>query len=121
MTGEGAVRKVIASNMISLDGYYEGPGRQVMVLPFDGGFSAYNAARQRTADTLLLGPPSVEGFRDYRPPVAADLAASPVDREISQRNTAIGKVVISDSLTPEQITPCRNRPHRPARQDPRGD
>jgi len=47
---------------MSLDGYYEGPGKNVMVLfdyrwdyPADGSFDVYNAERLRAADTLLLG------------------------------------------------------------------
>lgn len=102
------MRKLIVSNIISLDGYYEGPGKNVMALPFDEAFSAYNAERLRAADTLLLGRISFEGFRSYWPPVADDPDARPVEREISRRNTAIDKVVISDSLTPEQTAPWHN-------------
>jgi hypothetical protein len=47
------MRKLIVSNIISLDGYYEGPGKDVMALPFDEGFSVYNVGRLRAADTLL--------------------------------------------------------------------
>ena len=48
------MRKLIVSNIMSLDGYYEGPGENVMVLPMDEAFDAYNAERLRAADTLLL-------------------------------------------------------------------
>ncbi|MDQ3248317.1 MAG: hypothetical protein M3Q45_03820 [Chloroflexota bacterium] len=45
------MRKLIVSNMMSLDGYYEGPGKNVMALfdyrwaayPTDESFDAYNA------------------------------------------------------------------------------
>ncbi len=102
------MRKLIVCNIISLDGYYEGPGKNVMALPFDEGFDRYNVERLRAADTLLLGRTSFEGFRSYWPPVADDPDARPVVREISRRNTAIDKVVISDSLTPEQTEPWHN-------------
>jgi len=102
------MRKIIVSNMVSLDGYYEGPGKNVMALPFDEAFDEYNAERLRAADTLLLGRTTFEGFRSYWPPVAADAEARPIVREISRRNTAIDKVVISDSLTPEQTVPWSN-------------
>jgi hypothetical protein len=36
-----------------------------MTMPFDNGFSDYNAERLRAADTLLLGRKSYEGFRSY--------------------------------------------------------
>lgn len=102
------MRKLIVSNIISLDGYYEGPGKDVMALPFDEAFSLYNAERLRAADTLLLGRTSFEGFKSYWPPVADDPDVRPVERDISRLNTAIDKVVISDSLTPEQIAPWHN-------------
>lgn len=57
------MRKLIVTNMMSLDGYYEGPGKDVMALfsyrqkayPTDQSFDVYNAERLRSADTLLLG------------------------------------------------------------------
>ena len=48
------MRTLIVSNIISIDGYYEGPGGNVMALPMDASFNAYNAERLRAADTLLL-------------------------------------------------------------------
>jgi dihydrofolate reductase len=102
------MRKLVVCNIVSLDGYYEGPGKNVMALPFDEGFSAYNVGRLRAADTLLLGRTSFEGFRSYWPPVADDPDVLPVEREISRLNTAIDKVVVSDSLTPEQTAPWHN-------------
>jgi hypothetical protein len=58
------MRRLIVSNMMSLDGYYEGPGKNVMAL------------------------------FDYR-----------WEREISHLNSAIEKVVISDTLTSEETDP----------------
>jgi hypothetical protein len=46
----------------ALDGYYEGPGRNVMVLNMDEAFDTYNLERIRTAGTVLLGQTSFEGF-----------------------------------------------------------
>jgi dihydrofolate reductase len=102
------MRKLIVCNIVSLDGYYEGPGGDVMALPFDEGFDDYNAERLRAADTLLLGRKSYEGFKSYWPPIADDPDVRPVEREISRLNTAIDKVVVSDSLTPDQTAPWHN-------------
>jgi len=101
------MRKLIVSNIMSLDGYYEGLGKDVMVLPLDGAFDAYNAERLRAADTLLLGCNSYEGFKGFWPSVADDPSPqwTPTDREISRLENAIDKVVISDSLNPEQTEP----------------
>jgi dihydrofolate reductase len=97
------VRKLIVCNIISLDGFYSGPGGDVMVMPFDAGFSDYNAERLRAADTLLLGRTSYEGFRSYWPRVAEDMSQPAVEREISRLNAAIEKVVISNRLKPDKI------------------
>ena len=110
------MRKLIVSNIMSLDGYYEGPGKNVMDLfdyrweayPTDESFDAYNAERLRAADTLLLGRTSYDGFRGFWPPVADDPNARPLQREISRLNNAIEKVVVSDGLTPEETDPWRN-------------
>ena len=95
------MRKLIACNIISLDGFFSGPDGNVMVMPFDHGFSDYNAERLRAADTLLLGRNSYEGFRAYWPAIADDPEQPPVEREISRLNTGIEKVVVSDSLKPD--------------------
>jgi dihydrofolate reductase len=107
--------KLIVSNIMSLDGYYEGPGKNVMALfdyrwdyPTDESFDAYNAERLRAADTLLLGRVSYEGFKSFWPSVADSPNATPIQREISRLNNAIDKVVISDRLTPEQTDPWRH-------------
>jgi dihydrofolate reductase len=102
------MRKLIVCNIVSLDGYYEGPGKDVMALPFDEAFDDYNAERLRAADIFLLGRRSFEGFKGYWPSVADDPSVRPVEREISRLNGAIDKVVISDTLTPEQTPPWAN-------------
>lgn len=110
------MKKLIVCNAMSLDGYYEGPDKNVMALfdyrwkvyPTDESFDTYNAERLRAADTLLLGRTSYDGFKSYWPSVAEDLSAPPVAREISRLNNAIDKVVVSDSLTPEETEPWTN-------------
>ena len=97
------MRKLIVCNIVSLDGFFSGPDGNVMVMPFDHGFSDYNAERLRAADTLLLGRKSYEGFRSYWPAVADDTKQPPVEREISRLNGAIEKVVVSDSLRPDAV------------------
>src|SRR3712207_7356223 len=63
----------IVSNIVSLDGYYEGPSKNVMDLfgyrfeayPADESFDAYNAERLHAADTLLLGRTSYERSEEH--------------------------------------------------------
>jgi len=102
------MRKLIVCNIVSLDGYFTGPDDNVMVMPFDVGFDEYNAERLRAASTLLLGRKSFEGFRDYWPSVAANTEAPEVEREISRLNSAIDKVVVSDTLTAADTSPWDN-------------
>jgi dihydrofolate reductase len=102
------MRKLIVSNIMSLDGYYTGPDNNVMVLPMDEAFNTYNAERLRAAGTLLLGRTTYEGFKGFWPSIADDPKARPTHREISRLDNEIDKVVISDSLTPEQTEPWRH-------------
>src|SRR5688500_10779416 len=99
------MRKLIVVNIISVDGFYSGPNDDLMAMPFDTTFSDYNAERLRAADTLLLGRRSFEGFRDYWPRIADDPGQPPVEREISRLDNAIEKVVVSDTLTDDDLGP----------------
>ena len=67
------MRKLVVSNIASLDGYHERPGKNVMDLfdcrfgayPAHDGFDAYNAERLRAVGTLLLGCASYEEVSGY--------------------------------------------------------
>jgi dihydrofolate reductase len=102
------MRKLIVCNSVSLDGYYAGPGENVMVLPLDETFDRYNVERLRTADSLLLGRRSYEGFKGFWPAMADNEAATPDQREIGRLDNAVEKVVVSDSLTPDDTEPWRD-------------
>lgn len=116
------MRKLIVCNIISLDGYYEGPGKDVMPLfdyrreiyPMDESFDLYNAERLRAAGTLLLGRTSYEIFKSFWPNVTEMIPPShltPTHLEISRLDNAIDKVVISNSLTPDETDPWRDTTH----------
>lgn len=93
--------KLVVCNLMSLDGYIAGPGGDVMVLPLDESFSAYNVERMRAADTILLGRTTYTGFLSYWPAVVDDQRQPAVEREISSINNRIDKVVVSDTLSPD--------------------
>ena len=109
------MRKVVVSSIVSLDGYVAGPGGNVMALPMDAFFDEHNLERQRSADTLLLGRNTYLGLKSYWPAIAEDPTRSPavqldpstaeVHRETAQRNDALRKVVVSDTLTPGDTDP----------------
>jgi dihydrofolate reductase len=100
--------KLIVTNIVSLDGCYEGPGANVMALPMDQSFDAYNAERLESADTLLLGRTTYELFKGFWPQMADHPDATPVHRQISRRENAINKVVVSDTLTADQTDPWQD-------------
>jgi dihydrofolate reductase len=109
------MRKLIVSNIMSLDGYFEGPGKNVMALPMDGFFDELNLERLRAADTLLLGATTYSGLKGYWPAVAENPEVSPavaanpdvadIHRETGLRNNQIQKIVVSDSLTADDTAP----------------
>ncbi len=109
------MRNLIVTNIMSLDGYIEGPGGNVMALPMDDFFNEYNLERLRAADTLLLGATTYMGFKGYWPAVAENPGLSPavvsnpdaadLQREIGLLNNEIEKVVVSDSLTRKDTVP----------------
>jgi len=102
------MRKLIVTNIVSLDGYYEGPNRNVMALPMDHSFDAYNVERLRAADTLLLGANCYQMFKGFWPQMKDHPEATPAHREISRLDDAIEKVVVSDRLQPEQTAPWQS-------------
>jgi dihydrofolate reductase len=96
---------------MSLDGYYEGPGRNVMALNMDEAFDAYNLERIRSAGTVLLGRTSYEGFSSYWPgivdaPIDPDnRALSEDNRELSRIYNRVEKAVVTDSYSPPAVNP----------------
>lgn len=110
------MRKLIVSNFLSLDGYYEGPDKDVTALfdfrtdadrP-DESIELYSAERLREADTMLFGHTTFKGFKDTWPSVVGDKEASSTQRDISSRLNAIEKLVIADSLLLEDTGPWRD-------------
>jgi len=109
------VRRLVVSTIMSLDGYVEGPGGNVLALPMDAFFDAHNLERQRAADTLLLGATTYRQLKAHWPAVAEDPFVSEavrrdpsiaeLNREIGRRNNAMRKVVVCDSLTGADTAP----------------
>jgi dihydrofolate reductase len=112
---EAPMRNLVVNNIMSLDGYFEGPGKNVMVLPMDGFFDEHNLERVRSADTLLLGATTYTQAKSYWPAVADDPSVSPavvadpsvadLHRETGRRLNEYPKLVASDSLGPADTAP----------------
>jgi len=97
--------KLIVSQLISLDGYCAGPGGNPGVLPMDDAFNAYNLERLRAAGMLVAGRTTFGMFAGFWPAVATNPEAPPVLREMAQLNTAMPKLVVSDTLTLDDTPP----------------
>ena len=111
------MRKIIVSNMCSLDGYYEGKDRSLNALfdyfhpdyAGDENLDHYHAERLRAAGTLVLsGKTSFLGNKTYWTGVPHDPNATAIRHEIAQLYQSISKVVVSDHLTPEDLAPWEN-------------
>jgi dihydrofolate reductase len=111
------MRKLIVSNIVSLDGYYEGKNRSLEALfdyfhkdyAGDQNLDLYQAERLRAADTLILsGRTSFIGNKDYWLGVPNDSNATLIRREIAQLQTRIEKIVVSDKITSEDLAPWDN-------------
>ncbi|MFN8418624.1 MAG: dihydrofolate reductase family protein [Anaerolineae bacterium] len=111
------MRRIIVSNVVSLDGYYEGKDRKLDALfeyfhpdyHGDQNFDHYQAERLRAADILLLG--GREGFlgnKEYWTNLPHDPNATPIRRELATLIGSIDKVIVSDKLTADELAPWNN-------------
>ncbi|WP_353712963.1 dihydrofolate reductase family protein [Arthrobacter sp. K5] len=98
------MRRVVVSNIASVDGFYAASDGNPLVLNMDAAFDEYNRTRIEAADILLLGRKSFEGFSSYWPEIAtapddpANQAVSEDNRRISRAFNSLPKTVVSDTF-----------------------
>jgi dihydrofolate reductase len=106
------VRKLIVSDLVTLDGYYEGPGRSLDALftyfhpdyHADHAFDGYQTERLRAAGTVLFsGRKSFLDNKEYWTSVPDDPNSTPIRREFAGLLAAGQKVVVSDHLTIDEL------------------
>jgi dihydrofolate reductase len=110
------MRKLIVSNFLTLDGFYEGKDKSIDSLfdyyhedyYGDDSFDFYNAERLRASEFLLLSRNAFLGNKDYWTGVSTDPNATAIRHEIAGLMTSIEKIVISDNLTSEELAPWNN-------------
>ena len=110
------MRKLIVSNFLTLDGYYEGKDKSINSLydyyhedyHGDDSFDFYNAERLRAADFLLLSRSAFLGNKEYWTNIPNDPNATPIRREIAELMKSIEKIVISDNLNEAELAPWEN-------------
>jgi dihydrofolate reductase len=84
------MRKVIVSNLVSLDGFFEGPNKELDWHVVDEEFFEYAKDLLRTVDTLLFCAATYELMAAYWPSAPAD--------EIADKMNNLPKVVFSTTL-----------------------
>ena len=84
------MRKVILGLTASLDGYIEGPNREIDWIKFDDAAGEYLNNFADEIDTILYGRVSYEQYKDYGMP----------DDDYSRKMRAMKKLVFSDTLEP---------------------
>jgi dihydrofolate reductase len=84
------MRKVIVSNVVSLDGFFEGPNKEMDWIILDEEFFSYARDMLRSADTLLFGRTTYLHMAGYWPSAAKD--------EIADHMNNLAKIVFSGTL-----------------------
>lgn len=106
------LRKLIVSNFVTLDGLYEGRDKNIHSLydyhhedySNDDSFDFYNAELMRASDFLLLSRNSFLGNQEYWTGVLKDPKSTAIRLEIAELMRSTKKLVISDNLTPAELT-----------------
>lgn len=111
------MRKLIVSNFVTVDGYYESRDKTIdSLFEFyhasyhgDQQFDYYNTERLRAADTLILsGRTSFLGNKRYWTGVPGDPDATAIRREFADLIHKVDKIVVSDTISPDDLAPWNN-------------
>jgi dihydrofolate reductase len=106
------MRKLIVSNFVTLDGYYESEDKtfhRFFEYFYQGyghneAFDVYNLELLRAADTLILsGRTTFLGNKEYWTGVPDDPSATPTRRKYANAIASVDKVVVSNTLQPEDL------------------
>jgi dihydrofolate reductase len=84
------MRKVIVSNLMSLDGFFEGPNHELDWFVVDEEFFEYARDMLRGVDTILFGRKTYQHMADYWPSAPAE--------EIADQMNNLPKIVFSRTL-----------------------
>jgi dihydrofolate reductase len=84
------MRRIIVSNLVSLDGFFEGPNKELDWFMPDEEFLDYAKEMLRSADCLLFGRLTYQHMANYWPTAPAG--------EIADRMNSLPKIVFSRTL-----------------------
>jgi dihydrofolate reductase len=84
------MRRIIVSNLMSLDGFFEGPNQELDWFIVDEEFLAYARELLQSVDTLLFGAKTYRHMAAYWPSAPAD--------ETADKMNGLPKIVFSKTL-----------------------
>jgi dihydrofolate reductase len=88
------MRKIFLFNMVTLDGFFEGPNKEIDWHNVDEGFNGFAIEQLNATDILLFGRVTYELMASYWPTPTA-MKNDPV---VAERMNAISKIVFSRTL-----------------------
>lgn len=91
------MRKLIMFNMLSIDGFFEGPNHDISWHTVDNSFNDMAKQQQQEFDTLLFGNTTYTLFEEYWPKALVAPETSDDDRVIAKQIDDKKKIVISRS------------------------
>jgi len=92
------MRKVILSNSVTLDGFFEGPNRELDWHIVDEEFNQYADDLLSKVDALLFGRVTYQLMADYWPAAATNPSTPKSDLEIADKMNNLPKIVFSKTL-----------------------
>jgi dihydrofolate reductase len=95
---ETVERKIIVSEMVTLDGFFAGPNGEIDWHIVDEEFNQYAIDLLNTIDTILFGRVTYQLFESYWPAAATNPSTSKSDLEIAHQINNMTKVVFSRTL-----------------------
>jgi dihydrofolate reductase len=92
------MRKVIVSEMVTLDGFFAGPNGEIDWHIVDEEFNQYAIDLLNTVDTILFGRVTYQLFESYWPGAAKNPSTSKSDLEIAHKINNMNKIVFSKTM-----------------------
>jgi dihydrofolate reductase len=92
------MKKVIVSEMVSLDGFFAGPNGEIDWHIVDEEFNQYAIDLLNTVDTILFGRVTYQLFESYWPVAALRSSTSKSNLEIASKINNMTKIVFSETL-----------------------
>ncbi len=92
------MRKAISSDMVTLDGFFEGPNKELDWQIVDGENKEYAIDLLSKVDALLFGRVTYELMADYWPAAATNPSTPKSDLEIADKMNELPKIVFSKTL-----------------------